>query len=104
ASASSTSAGPISAPMANSGERLIGVDLLRALSVGLVLGTHWLTSLLPASPAAGIDRLAEAVFRRRALGVTLFFVISCFLITRTTMLREADLYRLSIPRFYGRRA
>jgi peptidoglycan/LPS O-acetylase OafA/YrhL len=33
-------------------------------------------------------------------GVTLFFVISGFVITRTIMHREADIHRMSLGAFY----
>jgi len=88
---------------AKSEQRLIGVDLLRALSILAVLLVHWQLCVPIAPPLSWIDRLTLAISFRGNYGVTLFFVISGFLIMRNVMLREPDIYRLSLRAFYVRR-
>jgi peptidoglycan/LPS O-acetylase OafA/YrhL len=88
----------------SSDRRLVGVDLLRCVAIAVVLGRHWLASGLPASENLVIDNFARTFFLHGLWGVTLFFVISGFLITRTTMAREADFFTLSFRGFYLRRA
>jgi len=88
---------------AKSEQRLIGVDLLRALSILAVLLVHWQLCAPIAPPSSWIDRLTLAISFRGNYGVTLFFVISGFLIMRNIMLREPDIYRLSLRAFYIRR-
>ena len=84
-------------------DRNIAVDLLRAIAILSVVGLHWIDSNWPARSRV----LAEEIFVRMAghgtYGVTLFFILSGFLITRMTMTREPDLFRLSVRDFYVRR-
>ena len=84
--------------------RLIGVDLLRAVAIAVVLGRHWLGAGLTGDQYLTIDTIAIEIFRHGMWGVTLFFVISGFLITRSTMAREPDFFALSFRQFYKRRA
>lgn len=84
--------------------RLIGVDLLRAVAIAVVLGRHWLGAGLADDQSSAFDQIAIDIFRHGMWGVTLFFVISGFLITRSTMARETDLFALSFRQFYVRRA
>lgn len=65
------------------------LDGLRALSIVMVLAAH--TS----------DRLWAPI--NGSLGVTLFFVISGFLITTLLLREEADFGRVSLSKFYVRR-
>lgn len=78
-------------------ERLVGVDLLRAVAIVHVIAVHLnlyirVTTVVPAVILSHWDD-----------GVTVFFVVSGFLITRTIMQREDDIYRLSLRAFYARR-
>jgi peptidoglycan/LPS O-acetylase OafA/YrhL len=84
--------------------RLIGVDVLRAAAIAVVLGRHWLDSSVASPASAAAHWIASGIFGHGINGVTLFFVISGFLITRTTMAREPDFYALSFRQFYLRRA
>ncbi len=88
---------------AKSEQRLVGVDLLRALSILAVLLVHWKLCAPIAPPSSWMDRLTLAISFRGNYGVTLFFVISGFLIMRNVMLREPDIYRISLRAFYVRR-
>jgi peptidoglycan/LPS O-acetylase OafA/YrhL len=82
-------------------KRLIGVDILRAVSILMVLAAHWPR---PADQAVGLaDQLLMQVGARGTYGVTLFFAISGFLITRTIMARNIDIHRMSLYDFYSRR-
>jgi peptidoglycan/LPS O-acetylase OafA/YrhL len=83
--------------------RNIGIDLLRAVAILAVIANHWVLSYLAAPTPAWWDELLRRVGGHGFYGVTLFFVLSGFLITRTTMAREPDLFRLSLRGFYLRR-
>jgi peptidoglycan/LPS O-acetylase OafA/YrhL len=83
------------------GRRLVGVDLLRAVAILLAVGLHWRAVAVQPN---GMGRWLDLAFLPGTYGVTLFFVISGFLICRTTMQREHDFFRLSIRSFYLRRA
>jgi peptidoglycan/LPS O-acetylase OafA/YrhL len=79
-------------------ERLIGIDLLRAVAIIQVIAVHLSNGFVVATapiPATIVGHWND--------GVTLFFVISGFLITRTIMQRERDIHRLSLRAFYVRR-
>ena len=76
--------------------RIPSLDGLRALSIGLVLVDH-------ASMRLGHAGGAFGILSQGALGVTVFFVISGFLITGL-LLRELDTEgRVALGRFYFRR-
>ena len=66
--------------------RVPGLDGLRAVSVVLVLGSHFLSVRIPG-----------------ALGVYVFFVISGFLITRLLFAERKTTGGISLPKFYLRR-
>jgi peptidoglycan/LPS O-acetylase OafA/YrhL len=83
--------------------RNIGIDLLRAVAILTVMANHWVLSYLSSPSAAPGDELLRRIGGHGFYGVTLFFVLSGFLITRTTMAREPDLFRLSLRGFYLRR-
>ena len=75
--------------------RFAGLDGLRGLSIGLVLLHH-----LPRLPAG----MLRSVQENGRYGVSLFFVISGFLIS-SLLLRERDTYgRVMFTRFFARRA
>ena len=84
-------------------QRLIGIDLLRAVSILAVLLVHWRLCSFLAPASSWIDRLILELSIYGNYGVTLFFVISGFLIMRNIMVREPDIYRLSLRDFYIRR-
>ncbi|HET9870804.1 MAG TPA: acyltransferase family protein, partial [bacterium] len=78
------------------------VDLARTLATLPVLALHLKPSLPLPSPAF---RWAWDHFQRDGgYGVTMFFVISGFLITRTLDLRPGGLFRSTWRGFYSRRA
>lgn len=79
--------------------RLLGLDGLRAIAIGFVL-------LLHASMMAGFPQnaLLLAIARVGGFGVTVFFVVSGFLITHLLMTEENRSGMISIRRFYLRRA
>lgn len=80
-------------------QRLIGVDLLRALAIVQVIAVHINNIYIPAPP--GVPAMIAKP--HWADGVTLFFVVSGFLITRSIMQRERNLYQPSLRGFYVRR-
>jgi peptidoglycan/LPS O-acetylase OafA/YrhL len=83
------------AALERQGARLIGVDLLRAVAVVHVITVHLAQYYLQPSNA-----LRSALMAHSSDGVTLFFVISGFVITRTIMHREADVHQMSLRAFY----
>ena len=84
------------AHQASSAGNLPALDGLRAAAVALVFLSHYVPALLPGVP--GIERLFPGMF-----GVTLFFVISGFLIS--TLLRREFLAAgtIGLKNFYVRR-
>jgi peptidoglycan/LPS O-acetylase OafA/YrhL len=83
--------------------RNIGIDLLRAVAILSVVALHWVNSNWAARPASLLSDTFARMAGHGTYGVTLFFVLSGFLITRMTMAREPDLFRLSLRDFYVRR-
>jgi peptidoglycan/LPS O-acetylase OafA/YrhL len=84
--------------------RLALVDALRFLSLLVVLAVHLASAEIVSLPAEGFARELWLNFARNgSYGVTLFFVISGFVITRTILAREADLARIDVRAFYVRR-
>lgn len=87
------------------GDRVSIVDGVRLLSILVVFAVHLASSgrpRLPAEPAGSDVWLYFA--RNGSYGVTLFFVVSGFVITRTIVRRTPDLARLDVGAFYARRA
>jgi peptidoglycan/LPS O-acetylase OafA/YrhL len=80
------------------GEYLPALDGLRALSIGLVLIGHVLT-LYPTSL-----RAMDVGFVLGRTGVSVFFVISGYLITGLLLREEEKRGQISLRRFYARRA
>jgi peptidoglycan/LPS O-acetylase OafA/YrhL len=81
--------------------RIPSLDGLRTISIVLVIASH-LT--IRAAHGGPVRNLMLAFARNGDLGVSFFFVISGFLIT-TLLLRESDQFqRVSLKRFYVRRA
>jgi peptidoglycan/LPS O-acetylase OafA/YrhL len=85
------------------GGRDRGIDLLRAVAILTVMSLHWVNSGLMRHPGTVLDAIFIRVAGHGTYGVTLFFILSGFLITRTTMRRERDFFALSIRDFYVRR-
>jgi peptidoglycan/LPS O-acetylase OafA/YrhL len=85
-------------------KRLALVDALRFFSLLVVLAVHLASAEVVVLPPEGLARDLWLDFARNgSYGVTLFFVISGFVITRTLLERETDLARLDIRAFYVRR-
>lgn len=78
------------------------LDGLRAVSVGMVILSHY--TAYSGLPTHGLLHLALSVAGQGALGVSTFFVISGFLIT-TLLLNESDHHGgINLRRFYLRRS
>lgn len=86
--------------------RVAGIDLLRGLSIIAVVLTH-INQRVPLEDTSAGQWipwfLSSALLRSGYLGVVVFFVISGFLITTTSIDRWGDLARLSIVPFYRNR-
>lgn len=87
----------------NSGTRNVQIDFLRGIAILLVLILHFhlacnlsLSFLDKIFPASAIIALA----RNGNYGVTMFFVISGFLITTTSLERYGELGKIKITDFY----
>ncbi len=83
--------------------RIDGVDLLRGLAIFFVLMNHVNIRLLIAKVpyADGLaDQLVSSLVWNGQLGVQIFFAISGFLITSTTIRRWGSLPRVSVRGFY----
>ena len=83
--------------------RLDGVDLLRGLAIFFVLMNHVNMRLLFAHVpyTRGLPRqLATSLVWNGQPGVQIFFAISGFLITSTSIRRWSTLDKISIPGFY----
>ena len=88
---------------ARSWTRLGGVDLLRALAIFYVLMNHVNMRLLIAKIPylKGLPhQLVNSLVWNGQLGVQIFFVVSGFLITSTTLRRWGSLSRVSVRDFY----
>jgi len=80
------------------------IDVLRGISIFLVLILHFhLAYNLAKSPFASVlsAKFVEAVARNGNYGVTIFFVISGFLITSTSLRRFGSLGAISAKKFYA---
>ena len=97
----------MSEPIALRAERDATIDVLRGAAIGLVLLLHFsLTYRLPASPLGDLfgAGAVRAVTRNGNYGVTIFFVVSGFLITSNALRRYGSLAAIDIRAFYVQRA
>ncbi len=88
---------------ARSWTRLDGVDLLRALAIFFVLMNHVNMRLLSAKVPylRGLPhQLVNSLVWNGQFGVQIFFAVSGFLITSTTLRRWGSLSRVSVRDFY----
>ena len=82
--------------------RVVGLDVLRLLAIGLVLGRHmWIP---PGDSPAGVRALFALWHRGGWIGVDLFFVLSGFLVSGLLFTEFRMHGRISPLRFYARRA
>ena len=88
---------------AGEGRRNVGIDLLRAVAILSVIAHHWVNSALASPDRSPLAAVFVHMAGHGTYGVTLFFILSGFLITRMTMMREPDVFRLSVRDFYVRR-
>jgi peptidoglycan/LPS O-acetylase OafA/YrhL len=94
-----------SALVAHARGRLIPIDLVRLASIAVVLAVHLHASGIVTLPGANHARAVWIAFARNgSYGVSLFFVISGFVITRTILRRNPDIGSLDLRGFYVRRA
>jgi peptidoglycan/LPS O-acetylase OafA/YrhL len=84
-----------------SSNRIPSLDGLRALSIGMVLAGH---SRLPEIEGASAFKPLLRVVSNGALGVSIFFVISGFLITTLLLKEEEETGGISLRDFYVRRS
>lgn len=89
--------------MTTNSDRLIGVDVLRALAIIGVLACHLALTHASMQATDPIDAWASRVAPAGGYGVVLFFAISGFVITRTTRRRDGTLAQIRINSFYSRR-
>jgi hypothetical protein len=86
--------------------RIEGIDFLRGISIIVVLLTHINQRIPIETTSAGQWIpwfLFSAIFRSGYLGVVVFFVISGFLITSTSLARWKDLQSVDVRKFYSNR-
>src|ERR1700727_4084730 len=88
---------------ARSWSRLDGVDLLRGLAIFFVLMNHVNMRLLMAHVpyTRGLpDQLVYSLVWNGQFGVQIFFAVSGFLITSTSLRRWGSLSRVNVREFY----
>jgi peptidoglycan/LPS O-acetylase OafA/YrhL len=79
--------------------RISGLDGLRTISIALVLIGHWRNLL----PAGSLTSFAGECVSNHRLGVSIFFVISGFIITWILLQERAKTGRVRLGLFYQRR-
>src|ERR1700761_4481894 len=96
----------LSSDVSNSWSRLDGVDILRGLAIFFVLMNHVNMRLFLAKIpyAQGLPgQLVSSLVWNGQAGVQMFFAVSGFLITSTSIRRWGSLARVSVRDFYGLR-
>jgi peptidoglycan/LPS O-acetylase OafA/YrhL len=83
--------------------RIPSLDGLRALSIASVVGYHWLDATVRARTHHDYDGPWKAIFSGE-LGVSVFFVISGFLITHLLLRERERSGTINLPAFYLRRS
>src|SRR5580698_10115333 len=78
-------------------ERFRGLDGLRAVSIALVMLAH-------SRAAPGFPPWLGPIAGRGPFGVSIFFVLSSFLITCLLLREETAAHKVDLARFYARRA
>ncbi len=77
------------------------IDLLRGISILLVLFLHFhLSYHLSTFHNAIIDFFVKSFIQNGNYGVTIFFTISGYLITKTSLKRYGELNKISVNKFY----
>jgi peptidoglycan/LPS O-acetylase OafA/YrhL len=106
---SSQKRGRVRVPTRATDSRIKVVDLLRSVSILAVLANHFVginfnPNQLPPGPVEKFFSVALYRFGLSgAYGVSIFFVLSGFLITRITAERNSNLFELDKKKFYIRR-
>ena len=84
-------------------KRIPSLDGLRAVSIGLVLAGHWFRSAVAAGWLRADGPADLYLSKYSSLGVTVFFVISGYLITRLMLEERERTGTISLKHFYLRR-
>jgi len=84
-----------------SDSRIVPVDLVRFASILLVMGLHFTGAWT--GPLSASSQTLQRLFSNGAYGVSCFFVVSGFLITKMLVEQNPDLSRLNLRRFYIQR-
>jgi peptidoglycan/LPS O-acetylase OafA/YrhL len=86
-------------------ERIPVVDALRLVSILLVFAIHLLVAGITRTPGSrAVNDAWVYLARNGSYGVTLFFVISGYVITRTVLRRDKQVGAIDVRGFYARRA
>jgi len=83
------------------------VDLIRFMSIFIVMGSHFFNSGAPPVPTdqtLPLRGIIQTLFQNGSYGVTCFFVVSGYLITQMLVGRLQDYGRTDLREFYVKRA
>jgi peptidoglycan/LPS O-acetylase OafA/YrhL len=83
-------------------KRLQIIDLLRSLSIFVVMGRHF-TEMIPALAGNYLSIQISDFFSNGGLGVSIFFTISGFLITEIITMKKQDRFEIDVKGFYVKR-
>jgi peptidoglycan/LPS O-acetylase OafA/YrhL len=87
----------------DSSNRIPIIDLIRFLSIFLVMGLHFFMSGVSSGYSYTFWGLISRTFANGAYGVTCFFVVSGFVITRMLVSQTRDFSKLDLKSFYVKR-